>query len=72
VKLIKCGSKDFNCYKIVYLKNAELSINKKCISFHKNIKQHNIDDKEMFLVHQISILDWFLKDHVTRVIMLKI
>jgi len=45
---------------------------KKCISFHQNIKQHNIDDKEMFLVYQISILDWFLKDHVTTVIMLKI
>jgi len=31
--------------------------------FHKNIKQHYF---QLFLVHQISILEWFLKDHVSE------
>ncbi len=36
--------------------------------FHKNIKHltvSSIDNYEIFLEHQISILEWFLKDHVT-------
>ncbi len=41
---------------------------------HKNIKQHNFDNT-FFLNQQISILEWFLNDHVTLktgVMMLKI
>ncbi len=35
--------------------------------FHKNIKPQDCFHrwKEMFLKHQISILEWFLKDHLT-------
>ncbi len=34
--------------------------------FHKSVKQHNIDNNNIFFLNnQISILKWFLKDHVT-------
>ncbi len=49
--------------------NTVLSINERILqkmyhSFHKNIKQHSI--LNLFLEHQIRILEWFLKDHVTQ------
>ncbi len=41
---------------------------KNCDDFHKNIKQHNCFQhwlKITYLEHQISLLERFLKDHVT-------
>ncbi len=37
--------------------------NKMHHSFQKNIKQHNVFNIDMFLEHQISILEWFLMWH---------
>ncbi len=45
------------CWTFYSSKNPE----KICHCFHKNIMQHNCYHAE----HQISILEWFLKDHVT-------
>ncbi len=40
---------------------------KNVLWFIKNIKQYYIDNNKnkRFLEHQISLLEWFLKDHVT-------
>ncbi len=39
--------------------------NKTYHGFHKNIKQHNCFNIDNNNEQQISILEWFLKDHVT-------
>ncbi len=64
IKLIKSDSKDLHCYTLKFLFSKEYSKKR----FHKNNKQHNLFiivtiniDNKCFL----SILEWFLKDHVT-------
>ncbi len=65
-KWSKSDSKDiYNVTKYFYFIHNFLFIKEKTYhAFHKNIKH--------FLEHQISILKWFLKDHVTLIMILTI
>ncbi len=73
-------SRHLECYKRNRFQICSVALNfevikeswKKYHGFHKNIKQKK--KFNMVLEHQISILEWFLKNHVTlmiRVMMLK-